>query len=56
MDIISVLILREKHDYLKHVEVIHVFLQYLGKVWKFIFMSQRPITARVISAVPPDAR
>ena len=53
-----------KHDYLKtfysennlssNADVIHIFLQYLGKVWKLIFMSQRPIGVPDISAVPSD--
>jgi hypothetical protein len=55
-----------KQDYLKifygennlfsNVDVIPIFLQYLGKVWKSIVMSQRPIRARVLSAVSSDPR
>jgi len=45
-----------KRNYLKNVDIIHIFLQYLGKVWIFIFMNQRPIRARGISAVPSDPR
>ena len=58
--------LNRKHNYLKkfyrennqfsNAGIIHIFLQYLSKVWKLIFMSQRPIRAQFISAVYSDGQ